>query len=306
MTGAPLPDGADAVVMVEHTRTEGGVVHVERTVGPGSAVRRPGEDVRVGDLVGSPGTELTPSRVALLASVGIDRVIAHRRPRVGVLATGDELVRSGGPLGPGQIRDSSSVLVRGLALESGADVVDLGMATDDEPSLHEAVLRGTDTCDVVVTTGGASVGDRDLLRVVIGELGVVHWLQVACKPAKPLVAGAVDGTPVLGLPGNPVSAMVAFELFARPTIRRLAGHTDLHRPLVEAVAPDGLARRRDGKVHYVRVVAEPDGNGRWSVRLAGGQRSHQLAALADANGLAVVPDGDGLAPGSSVPVMLLG
>ena len=307
MTGAPLPAGADAVVMVERTMpsADGVTVTIDQAVEPGTNLRGAGEDVQVGDVVVRAGDELTPGRLGVLASVGAASVIAHPRPRVGVLSTGDELVDSGGPLAPGQIRDSNRPTMLALVAASGFEPVDLGIAPDDEAAVEEAIRRGVDSCDLVLTSGGVSMGDLDYVKVVLDRMGDMRWMQVAIKPAKPLAFGVVSGTPVVGLPGNPVSSMVSYELFARPALRKLAGFAALDRPRVRALAPDGLPRRRDGKTHFVRVVASSLEHGMLCVRSAGGQGSHQLSAMAAADGLAVLPDGDGVAPGDEVELILL-
>ena len=303
MTGAPMPAGADAVVLVERTRTEGDVVTIEIAVEPGTSVREPGEDVRPGDVVVAPGTVLTPGHLGVLASVGVDRVVVHGRPTVGVLSTGDELVTSG-PLGRGQIRDSNRPTLLALVRDAGFEAVDLGVVADDEASVTAALRQAVAACDAVLTSGGVSMGDLDYIKVVLDRIGDMRWMQIAIKPAKPFAFGTVGEVPVFGLPGNPVSSMVSFELFARPALRRMAGRTDLHRPVVAATAPDGLRRTLDGKTHFARVVASQEDGG-WVVRSAGGQGSHHLAAMAAANALAVLPDGDGVAPGGSVDTMLL-
>ncbi len=196
-------------------------------------------------------------------------------------------------------------MLRALLRESGFDAVDFGGVADDEESLAAVIEDAVDSCDALVTTGGVSMGDLDYVKLVLERLGDMRWMQVAIKPAKPLAFGIVHDVPVFGLPGNPVSSLVSFELFARPALRCMAGHGDLYRPIVAVVAPDGLRRKRDGKTHFIRVVATHDDAGLWSARSAGGQGSHQLAVTAAANALAVVPDGDGVAPGAAVPVMLL-
>lgn len=304
MTGAPVPDGADAVVLVERTRTEGEFVTVEIAVEPGTSVRGAGEDVRPGDVVVAPGTVLTPGHLGVLASVGVGTVVVHGRPRVGVLSTGDELVASG-PLPRGRIRDSNRPTLLALVQEAGFEAVDLGIAADDEASVTEAIERAVSSCDAVLTSGGVSMGDLDYVKVVLDRIGDMRWMQIAVKPAKPFAFGVVGGTPVFGLPGNPVSSMVSFELLARPALRKMAGHPSLRRRTVEAVTPEGLPRHPDGKVHFARVVATEEA-GSWVVRSAGGQGSHHLAAMAAANALAVLPDGGGVAAGGTVSVMLLG
>jgi molybdopterin molybdotransferase len=315
-TGAPVPDGADAVVMVERTERvdDGRAVRIDVTVPPGHHLRGAGEDLKPGERLFGTGDELTPARVGVLASLGVDRVVAHPRPRVGVLSTGDELVTGPAPLRPGQIRDSNRPTLLALVTEAGFEPVDLGCAPDDELAIAAAIEQGAATCDAVLSSGGVSMGDIDLVKVVLDRMGEMRWMQVAIRPAKPLAFGLVarpsgEPVPVFGLPGNPVSSMVSFALFARPGLRRLAGHPAerLHLPRLPAVAAEPLARRPDGKVHFVRVVARADpGGGPLRVRSAGGQGSHQLGAMARADALAVLPDGDGVAAGDTVAVVLLG
>jgi molybdenum cofactor synthesis domain-containing protein len=307
MTGAPVPPGADAVVMVERTRpdADGRTVEIEVAAAPGDHVRDAGGDLRAGEVVVEGDTVLTPGHLGLLASVGCQTVAVVPRARVGVLSTGDELVAGGGPLRPGQIRDSNRPILLALAAESGCETVDLGLVGDDERALAAAVEGAATSCTALVTSGGVSVGDFDYVKAVLDRLGSMNWWQVAIKPAKPLAFGVVGRMPVFGLPGNPVSAMVSFELFARPALRRMMGHRVLDRPRVTAVADDDLARRPDGKLHLLRVVARTAEDGRWHVRPSGGQASHLLHAMARANALALVPDGQGVRPGGTVETMLL-
>jgi molybdopterin molybdotransferase len=315
-TGAPMPEGADAVVMVERTeRRDGGkAVEIQVSVDPGNHVRAVGEDLHAGQRVFGAGDEITPARLGVLASLGIDGVEAHPRPRVGVMSTGDELVVGPGPLQPGQIRDSNRPALLALVAQGGFDAVDLGRVADDEAAITTGLERGAAACDAVLTSGGVSMGDIDLVKVVLDRIGKMRWMQVAIRPAKPLAFGVIRAAgggrrqvPVFGLPGNPVSSLVSFELFARPGLRRLAGqpHPRLHRPRLTATADEALSRRPDGKVHFVRVVATAGERGVLHVRSSGGQGSHQLAAMARANALAVVPDGDGVRLGGQVEVILL-
>jgi molybdenum cofactor synthesis domain-containing protein len=305
MTGAPMPAGADAVVMVEQTHTEGDVVVVDHHADVGEHVRRAGDDLKPGDVVVESGTVLTPAHLGVLASLGYQRVPVFPRPRVGVLSTGDELVEGPQDLRPGQIRDSNRPTLLALVRQSGFVAVDLGLARDDEVTIAGAVERGLATCDALVTSGGVSVGDFDYVKAVLDRLGSMQWWQVAIRPAKPLAFGTVQGKPVFGLPGNPVSSMVSFELFARPALRQMGGHRRLFRPQVEAVVAEPIRRRPDGKLHLVRVIAAAGEDGRWRVRPVGGQGSHQLAAAAAANALALVPDGDGVAAGGAVKALVL-
>ena len=307
MTGAPMPPGADAVVMVERTEAidDDRRVRIDMTVHPGTSVRPAGDDLRPGDAVVEPGTALTPAHLGLLATVGRSHVRVVRRPRVGVLSTGDELVDGDGELAPGQIRDSNRPTLLALVDQAGFEAVDLGTAPDDEAAITAAIQEGVAGCDALITSGGVSMGDLDFVKVVLDKIGDMRWMQIAIRPAKPLAFGTVAGRPVFGLPGNPVSSAVSFELFARPGLRKLAGHSDLVRTPIRATAGEDLRRTPDGKVHFVRVTASVE-RGAYVVRSAGGQGSHQLAGLAAANALAVLPDGDGVIAQGDVDVLLLG
>lgn len=309
MTGAPMPPGADAVVMVERTsQVDGGdEVLIDEPARPGDHVRGAGEDIHAGQKVFPAGTVLSPGHLGVVASTGRTDVAVVRKARVGVLSTGDELVDGGGPLRPGQIRDSNRPTLLGLVRQAGCEPVDLGRCGDTETEIRAALERGVASCDAVVTSGGVSVGDFDYVKVVLDDLSgrSMQWMQVAVKPAKPFAFGMVQRTPVFGLPGNPVSSMVSFELFARPALLAMMGHTALDRPRMLAVADEALARRPDGKLHLVRVRVERGEDGRHHARPAGGQGSHMLRAMALSNGLALVPDGSGVERGGNVEVMVL-
>ncbi len=296
MTGAPMPDGADAVAMVEWTTVEGECVCIDREVSVGDAVRGAGEDLQPGDLVFEAGVALTPGHLGVLASIGRYEVDVIRRPKIGVFSTGDELVEGSQDLEPGQIRDSNRHTLIALAERDGFETVDLGMIPDDEAAIEAAVRRGVDECDGLLTSGGVSMGDYDYVKAVLSRIADMRWMQVAIKPAKPLAFGLVDGIPVFGLPGNPVSSMVSYELFARPGIRKMAGHTALHRPRLAGVSGQDWGRGPDGKTHFVRTRVEID-DGTFRVVSAGGQGSHQLTAMAGADALAVLHDGPGAAEG---------
>ena len=305
MTGAPMPEGADAVVMVELTETQGEEVSVLASVPVGNHVRPTGDDLKPGTVVFEVGETLSPAHLGVLASLGRETVLVHARPRVGVFSTGDELVTGPAPLGPGQIRDSNRPTLLALVDEAGGIPVDLGTLADDEQAIEAALLDAADRCDVMITSGGVSMGDFDFVKQVLMRLGDLNWMQVAIKPAKPFAFGEMMGTPIFGLPGNPVSSSVSFELFARPSILKMMGRPDTERLWVWALCDEPLLRSPDGKTHFHRAVVRQEPDGGWWVRSAGGQGSHQLSALAAANGLAMLPDGDGSAAGSRVRVMVL-
>lgn len=307
MTGAPMPAGADAIVKVEETVGGAGTVTVNRPARRGDHVRPAGDDLVAGCEVFTAGTVLGPAHAGVLASIGVSEVLALPRARVGVISCGDELVEGPVPLGQGKIRDSNRPALLALVRQSGFEAVDLGILRDDEAAIADALDAATKRCDAVLTSGGVSAGDFDYVKVAIERLSgePMASMQVAIKPAKPLAFATIGGTPVFGLPGNPVSSMVSFELFARPALRSMMGFAELDRPTVLAILDEPVGRSRDGKLHLVRAVSAPAEDGRFHVRPSGGQGSHMLASMARANCLALVEDGDGAEAGAEVPVMLL-
>ena len=220
------------------------------------------------------------------------------------------LVDGAAPLLPGMIPDANRHTLLAQIRQSGWPAIDLGIVRDDKEAVAAALTEGAARCDALVTSGGVSVGDLDVVKLVLDDLsgGTMRWMQVAIKPAKPLAFGhlAATGTPVFGLPGNPVSAMVSFELFARPALRRMAGHRQIEPTRLRARAQADLPRGRDGKVHFVPVVVTRGSDGALEVGAAAGHQSHQLRAMAAANALGVLPDGEGVKAGEAVEVMLLG
>lgn len=295
MTGAPVPPGADEVVQVEVTQVEGERVTVAEAKGAGSYIRRVGGDVRAGTVLFRAGTEITPAVVGSLATVGVGDVSVVRRPRVAVMSTGDEILEVGRHLSPGKILDANRHSLLAALRASGFDATDCGIVGDDEAELEKAVRRAVADHDALVTSGGVSVGDYDFVKAVLSRLGGVEFWQVAIRPARPLAFGLVEGRPVFGLPGNPVSALVSFEELARPALRKMAGHSLLFRPEREVVSADELSGRGDLLV-FLRVVVEGD-----TARLAGGQDSNVLSAMAAANALALLPPGLGrVGPGEPV------
>jgi molybdenum cofactor synthesis domain-containing protein len=295
--------------MVERTSVDGDEVIVDIEVPVGNHIRAAGEDLAPGQEVFPAFTTLTAGHLGVLASLGLRKVPVFPRARVGVLSTGDELVDGPDELRPGQIRDSNRHTLLALLREAGCEPVDLGLVRDDLDAVRAAITGALETCDALVTSGGVSMGDFDEVKKVLVELGASEdaWMQVAIKPAKPLAFAVIGGKPVFGLPGNPASSMVSFELFARPALRSMMGDPSPKRERILAVADEPLRRSPDGKLHLVRVVAEfSDDDGRLHVRSSGGQGSNLLRSMALANALAFVPDGDGIDAGGDVRVLLLG
>jgi molybdenum cofactor synthesis domain-containing protein len=290
MTGAPLPDGADAVVRVEDTAQRGETVTVRIGVPVGTAVRPAGGDVVAGAEVFVPGTRLTPAHIGVLANLGVTGVLARRAPRVALASTGDELVAVEGPaLGPGQIRDSNRPMLAAMLSELGATVIDLGQIPDREGPLRTALDRGALAADVIVTSGGVSMGEYDLVKGVLTEMGNVAFWQVAMQPAKPFAFGRVGDRPFFGLPGNPVSAMVAYEQFVRPGLLRMMGARRLFRPRIDGRTRVELVTDPE-KTVFVRVRTWMEGEVRWC-EPSGGQSSNVLSAVAAGDAFAVVDTG---------------
>ena len=307
MTGAPMPAGADAVVMVEATRLDETTnqVEINMEVSSGMHVRGAGEDVEVGDLLFEAGTLLTGPVLGVLASVGVQSVSVIRRPTVGVMSTGDELVTADRPLEPGEIRESNRITLLAAVASAGCEPVDLGVVEDEPDALRAALADAVSRCDAIITSGGVSMGAFDYVKVVLDDVGDMRWMQIAIKPAKPFAFGMIGDVAVFGLPGNPVSSLVSFELMARAALGLMGGQPDTDLPLIAAISDDSLGHRPDGKTHFLRVDGEIGPDGRRRVRRSGAQGSHQLTAMARATALAVVPDGAEIEPGDPVDVLLL-
>jgi len=307
MTGAPVPEGCDAIVMVEDTSAEGDFVTIRRAAKAGDHVRPAGGDLEVGDPAIAAGSVLGPAHLGVVASLGHSAVNVVRRARVAVMSTGDELVQAGEPLRIGQIRDSNRPMLMALVAQTGCEVVDFGVGVDDEAIITERLQKAAASCDAVVTSGGVSMGDYDVIKAVLGRIAEMNWWQIAIRPAKPLAFGMLSGVPVFGLPGNPVSSHVSYELFARPALLQMMGQSKRFRPVTPAVAGHDMRRRVDGKLHLNRVTLRPaeDGSGRQVATDAGGQASNVLSAMALSDGLVLIPDGQGVSAGDEVSVMRL-
>jgi molybdopterin molybdotransferase len=311
MTGAPIPAGADAVVPFEHTRmvqdssctAAGEWVEVLREVRPGANVREAGEDVRAGQVVLTPGRVLRPQEIGMLAALGRTEVAVIRRPRVAILATGDEVVPPWETPGPGQIRDANSYTVAAQVRKYGGVPLILGIVRDEEGLVRKGVRRAlAERADLIVTSGGVSIGDFDLVKQVLAAEGEMRFWSLNMKPGRPLAFGVVSGVPLVGLPGNPVSAMIATELFVRPAVLKMQGFTEWPWPELRARLTDPIVRK-DGRRHYLRVRLRETDEG-WEATLTGDQGSGILSSLVQADGLAVIPeDVDHLPAGSEVRVL---
>ncbi len=305
MTGAPVPEGADTVARFEDTRQDGDWVEVLTPYVTGRNVRPAGEDVRAGQVVLQPGMVLRPQEVGMLAAVGQVEVAVVRRPRVAILATGDEVVPPDQPPGPGQIRDANSYAVAAQVQAFGGVPVLLGVARDQESLLRQGMRDALDRgADFIITSGGVSVGDFDLVKQVLAAEGEMRFWSLNMKPGRPLAFGVVDGVPLMGLPGNPVAAMLSTELFGRPAILKMQGFTNWPRPMVRARLSQPITRQ-DGRRRYLRVRLRETDAGYEATR-TGDQGSGILNSMVQADGLAVIREGAGPLPvGAEVEVILL-
>ena len=303
MTGAPLPDGADAVIRVEDTDEAYGDaerplpdrVNVMQAVQAGNSIRHAGEDLKAGETIMLPGHRIRPQEIGVLASLGASTVEVIRRPRVAILATGDELIPVEEPLRPGKIRNSNGYTQAAQITALGAEPIVLGVARDTEADvrakLEEGLAQGV---DLFISSAGVSVGVYDVVTAVLQQRGDVNFWKVRMRPGKPLAFGTYADIPYLGLPGNPVSAMVSFERFARPAILKLAGHTQLARPTVPVIIAEDFDS--DGRETYVRSVVTRHADGRYAARMTGDQGSHIMTSLVKANALVVMPEGERFIP----------
>lgn len=306
MTGAPMPDGADAVVPVEVTTPGTGTVVIETGVSQGTSVRPAGDDVTTGTRVLEVGQRLTPARLGVCASLGYHAPQVGRRPRVAILSTGDEIVPPEvGELEPGKIRDANRFTLAGVLEEVGVEVLDFGIVGDDAAILRASLAEAAAAADVVVSSGGVSMGEYDLVKHLLAELGSVEFWKVAMKPAKPFAFGRLGETPFFGLPGNPVSVAVAFEQFLRPALLHMMGAAALFRPRVWGMLDEPVVTDPE-KTVFLRVTVDAAADGYLHARLSGGQGSNILTALASADALAVVPVGiAGLDAGALVELEML-
>jgi molybdenum cofactor synthesis domain-containing protein len=303
-TGAPLPSGADAVIMVEYTQETDTMVTLHRTVAPGADVRPVGQDLVKGQRVLDAGMLLGPQEIGLLASLGHTAVLAHPRPRVAILSTGNEVVEPDSQPGPGQIRDSNRYTLMAAVQRAGAQPVSLGIGSDRQDELTTKISEGLAECDALITSGGVSMGTLDLIKPILETQGQVHFGRVNMKPGKPLTFATVQGKPVFALPGFPVSSLVSFELFVRPALLKMRGQHLLLRPrvpvtLTETVQGDAW------RPEFHRVKLSHD-HGMLTARSTGMQSSGRLLSMVGANGLLVLPKRDKpFAAGETVTSILL-
>jgi molybdopterin molybdotransferase len=302
-TGAPIPSGADAVVPIENVDTDGEVVRVLEAVAEGRHVRPRGQDVRIGDVLVPAGKRIGAPEIGLLANAGVPHPLVHPRPRVIVFSTGDELVPPTETPSFGQVRDANAYTLFGALREAGAIPVMAGIIRDDPDELKEAVLSYEIQADAFVSSGGVSVGERDVVKAAFFRHGDVSFSKVAMQPGMPQGFGFLEGKPFFGLPGNPVSVFVSFEMFVRPAILKMMGRPNLGRPEVSATLAEEISGPKDKSV-FVRVAAARGPQG-WIATPTGGRGSNLISTVARANGLAVLPPGTASLPaGEHVNVFL--
>jgi molybdopterin molybdotransferase len=290
MTGAPIPEGADTVVRQEDTRRQEGTVLIEVATPVGTSVRRYGADIRAGDQVILPGRELTSIDIGVAAALGRDHLVVGTQPSVALLATGDELVPAGTDPGPAQVVDSNSPMLAAAVLEAGGTPIFLGVARDSKDSLRR-LLRAASASDLVVSSAGVSVGDHDWVREVVSELGTISTWRVAMRPGKPVLIGRVGRGVFIGLPGNPVSSSVTFELFARPVIRRMQGAEQVHRRRIRVRVGEQMSKPADLETYSRAVLESSRDNELPTARNSGDQGSSMLQSLTRADCLLVFPAG---------------
>ena len=303
MTGAMIPNGADTVVMQEITESDGDTVKIFESVGKSENIRFIGESVKLGDCVMSNGKILRPPEISMMASLNCAEVKVYRKPIVAIVSTGDELTPIGETLKPGKIRDSNRYGLYTQVQNAGGIPIDMGIAPDDEDETERIFLKALSQSDTLITSGGVSVGEHDVVRNILTKLGKMNFWRVAMKPGKPQVYGFIDNKPIFGLPGNPVSSLVVFELFVRPALLKMAGHTELLRTTFEAILTTDVTNK-DGRVNYMRAILSKE-NGEYVAKTTGPQGSGILHSLVLANGLITIPAGVTLNIGEKVEAQFL-
>ena len=305
-TGAPIPSGADAMVMIEDTEEQDGQVHIkDQNITPGNYIRPVGQDIEQGQLVMAKGTELGPAEMGLLGTVGKAEVAVHRRPKVAVMSTGDEIVEPSAAPQPGQIRDANRFTLMNAVRQAGAIPLDLGIVRDKQRNLENTIEYGLKEADALLTSGGVSMGQLDLVKPYLAARGTVHFGRVNTKPGKPVTFATVEGTPCFAMPGFPVSALVSFEIFVRPALLKMAGHAQTQRVREPAILAHEVSHS-EARTEFQRVVLTRQADGRLSASTTGFQGSGRLLSMRGANGLIVLPHGQGdFAAGSVVEAIIL-
>jgi len=302
MTGAIMPEGTDTVVIQEHAEKSGNVIRIGTDTRAGSNVRKAGEDIAAGDTVLHKGVRITPAQQGLIASLGIAQVSVTRKLKVAFFSTGDELRSIGEPLENGAIYDSNRYTIYGMLERLGIDITDLGVVRDTKDAIEQAFLKAAETADVIITSGGVSVGDADYVKQVLNIIGDVHFWKVAMKPGRPLTFGKIKDSFFFGLPGNPVSVMVTFYQFVQPGLRYMMGDQD-YEPTTVTVPCVSRLKKRAGRVEYQRGVLARDKTGRMVVHKTGAQGSGILSSMSRANCFIVLPlESDGIEPETPVDV----
>jgi molybdopterin molybdotransferase len=306
MTGGVMPSGCDTVIMQERVRVADGRLQVPGGQQQGANVRYAGSDIKADQVVFEPGQVLRPAELGMIASLGIGEVPVYRRLRVAFFSTGDELVPVGGTLAAGQIYDSNRYTIFGMLTRLGVDAIDMGLIRDDPAAIESALAQAAQAADVVITSGGVSVGEADFVKQLLAKLGDVLFWKIAMKPGRPLAYGKVGPAHFFGLPGNPVSAMVTFYQFVREALLVLMG-VPHPRPLptLKAICTSAI-KKAPGRTEFQRGILEQGDDGHWTVRVTGDQSSGILSSMSQANCFIVLPDAQGNTPaGASVDVQVL-
>lgn len=302
MTGAVMPSATDTVVMQEHVESTDGSIRIDNSTSAGANVRKAGEDIAIGDNVLETGTEITPADTGLVASLGVGDITVSRQLRVAFFSTGDELRSIGEPLAEGNIYDSNRYTLYGMLARLGVEILDMGVIRDDCEALRDAFQRAAAQADVLITSGGVSVGEADYVKEILESVGTVNFWKVAMKPGRPLAFGKIQNTWFFGLPGNPVSVMVTFYQFVQPALRYLMGAREIAPATFKAICKSGL-KKRPGRVEYQRGIVGKDDTGQVTVHKTGAQGSGILRSMAQANCFIILPmDSGSIEPGALVDV----
>lgn len=302
MTGGVMPEGTDTVVIQERTERTGDVIRIGADTRPGDNVRQAGEDIAIGDMILAKGTRLTPADLGLIASLGIGEVMVTRKPRVAFFSTGDELQSIGEKLQAGNVYDSNRYTLHGMLSRLGVELIDMGVIRDVREDLDKAFTEAASYADVVITSGGVSVGEADYIKEILARLGQVNFWKVAIKPGRPLAFGKLNNAWFFGLPGNPVSVMVTFYQFVQPALHKLMARQYIE-PLTTRATCLSKLKKRPGRVEYQRGIMEKDETGRLVVHITGAQGSGILSSMSQANCFIILPmESEGVQPGTEVEV----